>query len=430
MRIGMRITTKNAGVRCRTKRWILLTLIGVLPSLAFPLNGSADAAGQGADVMMVLDLSGSMQSRGGARRYEALFEWMNGFTTTKDRVGVVAMGYGARLVSEFVACGGFSLQSVKKALIQREKFTDVAAGLESAYYQLKSTPTSDRRRIIILYSDAQIDMPGGPWASQNAMRYIVEKLMPAMKEERIQIVAVVPSGLKANFQLLHQLSSETSGAYYRGLPADASAVRREIDAPVVKAKNRVERAISAPITPAVQPVKPHPSKAETKKVSGAQKVVVERVVQGGVASWMVVLLAIFGVAILAVLGAVVFLFRSTRQHPDTSHELVQVLEDMQSLRRLTANKDELEAPAPPDYFDDEKDTTAAEEEADEALSLSTVSPFLEYEDTDSMPQAAPADEIASKPAFDIDGEEDPNLSLSTMETLIGGIAPDVEKQNE
>ena len=412
--------------RLQTKLWFLGrgTLFATILVALCGLSTMANAATRPpSDVATVLDLSGSMNTSEGADRFEALFNWVGAAVIPGDRVSVVAMGTGAHEISPLTAVGD-SFVVPDNVPRKREKYTNLAAGLENAYYQLQASSDIGRERVILLYSDAKIDMPGGEWDSRNSMRYLLDSLIPSLKAARIRVVAVVPEGLDADFQLLHELSGSTGGAYYRGLPASTAALFPEKrESPV--SEKIVAQAAPAVATPAPQETASVSVPASPEQAASVQTQVVERVVHEGPAGWMIVLFAVFGVVLLGVVGVMVVMFRAARTDPESEDTLVRMLDDVHALKELTAKH------RTSTILEDEE--AVAEELPDPdsgKLSVSLVSGFLDFEDTKQEPRKGGSDDIVAKPVFGTDAvEEDQNMSLSTMETMLGLPASN-EKHNE
>lgn len=409
------------------------------PVIAGKTAGKADGE-TAADIVVVLDLSGSMKSNGGEERFGSFFQWVDTFVTSADRVGVVGMGHGAKLIAPLTPKEQFSFEEYTKKLEERAKFTDVAAGLENAYYELKTNSAPNATKVILLLSDAQIDMPKGLWDLENSTRYMHNSLIPAMKRENVKIISIVPEGLKANFPLLQELANGTGGVYYRGLPANAVGVRTtylkdsaaastEMAVPTpqgkdvvqaTKLKNETQTARAAPRKKAetANSAENHQPAAQT---AGGETLRMELMILGGV--------LLFGFALVFVAIFVLFKrlgtssgdveFEEPMESPEdsASHEALQsVLEEVQSLKQESHRSDvESKQYMTEEDAGDELDFG----EPQENLSVSLVAPYLDYEKIISEHPLGPSDEISSKPAFAMEESEDTNLSVSNMETLIG-----------
>ena len=382
--------------------------------------------------MVVVDLSGSMKTRGGADRYTSLFEWLAEHTKSDDRIGVVAMGYGARLVAPLTPKSELDMESMKPGLKDREKFTDVAAGLESAFYQLRMNESPEREKVILLYSDAQIDMPGGDWDERDAKRYLLEQLNSDMKEKQIRFIGVVPDGLKANFRLLHELAGHTGGMYFRGIPKDGAALlpRFEETSTVTppSTSETIEPRARTPI-PATTP-EPPPAAAPAPpplQVSNAKTAVTD-VPESQTPNWIIILTIMFGIAVLGMFGIVLYLFtKQGRRPPQEIEALSQVLDDVHNLKQMTSKR-RVSSTAAPAF--DAMDTGQEEDEPDfgepkDAISVSLVSPFLDYPERLSTEPADVMGQLTETSAM----SDDDNFSISNMETLLGAEPVNTEEQD-
>ncbi|MBN2342697.1 MAG: VWA domain-containing protein [Deltaproteobacteria bacterium] len=389
-----------------------------------------------ADIVVVLDLSGSMKSTGEGDRFDAFIRWNESFTNEADRIAVVAMGHGAKLVAPLKEKSAFSFSDYREQLNHRAKYTDVAAGLENAYYELKTNGRSDASKIILLVSDAQIDMPKGQWDLDNSLRYLHDSLIPAMQREKMKLIAIVPEGLKANFPLLQELAAGTDGVYFRGLPADAVAVREthlNSEASQQPAVPKIATAQPKQAPSALQAnsvrkpvVKKNPSPVEQNSQLNALVPPTAPQTNSTIDGfWLLVGILVGGFVLVFVALGVLFR-KSSNRHSAKNDELMEVLEEVQSLKKASR-----ESEVQSRQFVEDNDESGELDfgEPKEQLSVSMVAPFLDYEQIGSEPPPSPIDEIVSKPAFAADDFEDSSLSVSNMETLIGtASAPLHEKE--
>ena len=399
---------------------------------------NGDKNGNTADIIVVLDMSGSMKTADDNGRFDSFFSWVSAFASSRDQLGIVAMGNGSKLIAPLTGNDRFAFADYSDKLNKRAKYTDVAAGLENAYYELKNNARKNSQKIILLYSDAQIDMPKGMWDMENSLRYLNTSLIPSMRKEGIQLIAIVPDGLKANFQLLQELTSATNGVYYRGLPDDAVATRQlqlhsaaavEQDRPQSKksASSRSDKSIGSPVTtkPSAPPVAgvdtrskkadaPAPTRATASETSADGGIGIQFLLFG------FILLLGFGV----LFTAIAVLFKRTAGHKaESSDELVDMLHELQSIKTVT-ERSEIRAEALETDLDEDGEPDFGEPK--ERLSVSLISPFLDYEEAKGTIRRPPTDEIAIRPAFSDEHTDDLSLSVSNMETLIGTGLPEVE----
>ncbi|MBN2718046.1 MAG: VWA domain-containing protein [Deltaproteobacteria bacterium] len=421
-----------------TPPWLkfALTMAAICIALSSGRMANADAQYTVAltDIMIVLDLSGSMGAEENDDRFDAFFSWITAFSTPKDRVGIVAMGNGSKLLAPLTEWENFRFADYRKKLRQRAKYTDVAAGLENAYYELKNNTRENSSRLIILFSDAQIDMPKGMWDMENSLRYLHDSLVPSMKQEHIQLLAVVPDGLKANFQLLQELTSATNGAYFRGVPGDAVAIRQQFFTRAkTVSKGNPSTGVKSPTATSPEPLDPLPKPsvkiAKTAPLPhSTQGTSATPVVSGhnppSFVTEFMVLGAILLLGFAIVLTAIVILFKRTAGSKDAqADELVDMLHELQSLK-TDAQKSALDTDVFNDNIDGDDEPDFGEPQ--DRLSVSLISPFLDYQEARGAIRKRPVDEIAIKPAFSEEHTGDINLSVSNMETLIGTGVPEVE----
>jgi hypothetical protein len=384
-----------------------------------------------ADIVVVLDLSGSMEAaddEDNNNRFSALFTWTGSFTVPGDRIAVVTMGNGSKLISSLQPKAQFSFADHAGKLKRRARYTDVAAGLENAYYQLKTNARPDAVKLILMLSDAQIDMPRGMWDLENSMRYLHDSLIPSMKKENITLISIVPDGLKANFPLLQELSDGTGGVYYRGLPGDVVAVRRQHLRPLTATVAPSEKE-----TPAVSPVastaeknlKPTASATDAApmEVKSEKPATQSTQADNSMRLEFIVLGGILLLGFTLILGAIMVLFKRTAARPVGDDEITDVLEEVQALKSEATQSERLATQLESDMADDDDPDFG---EPRERLSVSMVSPFLDYEEARAVVRKRPTDEIAVKPVFSVEPAEEANLSVSNMETLIGTASPMVD----
>ncbi|MBN2525189.1 MAG: VWA domain-containing protein [Deltaproteobacteria bacterium] len=428
-------TTKNVLHQLHLRRpsvqLICAAIVTAIVCVAPDTRASEDHS---ADIIVVLDLSGSMKSDDTADRFNAFFSWASTFKVKGDRIGIVAMGNGARLIAPLTEAAEIDFAKLSNRLKRRAKYTDVAAGLENAYYELKNNSRPKVAKLILLYSDAQIDMPKGTWDMENSLRYLRGSLIPSLSQEQIGLLAIVPDGLKANFPLLQEMAVGTNGVYYRGLPPDAVATRHKIlQKQYYQTETPAAIAAGAPkatphpqlplpsesqseSAPPVLKTKAEPSESPTAAGSGVPKEV------GGIGIGFLVLAGVLLMGFTIMLVALAVLFRRTRQPaPTRKEELVDVLQELQSLKSETEKSGmyvrqiahDMDADGEPNFG-----------EPQDELSLSMVTPFLDYEEAKAVihRQHPVVDEIAASPAFEHKDAENGNLSVSTMETLIGTAA--------
>ena len=290
--------------------WLAWILVGIaLPAPAQPGN---PADRRSIDLVLALDLSGSMGVN--KARYTDMFSWVSNFGQVGDRIGVVAFGSSNQVLEEMKPFEQFKLAPVERALTQGAKYTDLAAGLEQAYYVLKRNVRPGAAHLILLFSDGRIDLPGGVEAAKASERYLREVLLSAMINEKIQMFAFVPKGLSGDYLFLHELTEKTGGDYSRGLPENPGPFRRQYLANLELSSR------------AAQPASP-------KALERAQPSEASLPRQESATTKLVVVIVIMGVIILAfILWLVILVIRPSQQARKQSKALASVLSEVQSLR--------------------------------------------------------------------------------------------------
>ncbi len=224
---------------------LLLTLFAVV-LLSLPC-GSVEA-GVRFDAVVVLDLSGSMNRGKGRDHFQRVLGWLVSSGEPGDRLGIVTFGKDAKVEAKLEAISKFHPDLYSERFKGRARFTNLAAGLEQAYYLLKEGGRPGAARWIILISDGEVSIPGGQQAITRSERYLLGGLSAAMVKARVRLFAIIPKGYTADFPLLQELTTKNDGDYFRGLP-------KSIDA--LAGSGSVS---PAPVT--APPKKPTPAKAQ------------------------------------------------------------------------------------------------------------------------------------------------------------------------
>ena len=307
-------STRGTGNRHRLRT--LIACSGRLSGLAFiclltllPAHGSVELQTSEAaamDLVMVMDISGSMGKDQRIERYREVLHWVGGLGRPEDRVGVLTFGNQYYVELELGAVKGFDPALLDRRLENKDKYTDLAAGLEHAYYLLKTTARKNVARWILLFSDGQISLPGGTEAEAKSKQYLRTVLMPAAKREGIRILVFIPDQVSSDWQFLQELAEGTGGDYFRGLPGSAFSLHTLQGGPAVQKTAKVP-----------PPAKPAP----VAKLPSTKKAMVTTMLPIGGGA------VVLGLATFLVLH---FHIRSRRQDQD----LVSMLEEVQTVREL------------------------------------------------------------------------------------------------
>ena len=201
------------------KLWFML-LVAVLCALPC---GRAEAD-QRFDAVLVLDLSGSMVRGKGRDHLQSVLQWLVNKGKPGDRLGIVTFGKDAKVEARLQAISKFHPDLYSARFEGKARFTNLAAGLEQAYYLLKEGGRPGVSRWIILISDGKVSIPGGTQAIARSERYLLGGLSAAMIKARVRLFAIIPKGYTADFPLLQELTTKNDGDYFRGLPHSLKAL--------------------------------------------------------------------------------------------------------------------------------------------------------------------------------------------------------------
>jgi len=274
--------------------------------------------------VLVLDMSGSMGREQRSQHFRDSLRWLVKSGTKRDRLGIVSFGRRARVEQELRYLGNFQYDKFVAGFKGKAQPTNLAAGLEQAYYLLKDKGRPKVNQWILLISDGKISIPGGKKAIERSRHYLLTGLIPALAKARIRLFAVVPKGYSADFLLLQQLATKTEGDYFRGLPKNFSALHLPLpDPPRTKTKKKEHT----------------PKKAPAKKPQAITKVTTSPppAPRPQQMPTMVKLAIALVVAMVCAL-----LFFAVRRRPGASrHDLRSILGEIQTLRQEIIEEAEL-----------------------------------------------------------------------------------------
>lgn len=198
----------------------LLKLLLAL-SYIWLLMPSIVKADSGADVRIIIDVSGSMKYNDPENLRAPGMRLLGGLMPGDAESGVWTF---ARYVNMLVP-----MQQADDAWRQRVQqksseihshglFTDIEQALKKATANVKTTDSA-RQRSIILLSDGLVDLHQGKAASENSRQNIINKLLPEIKQKGFRIHTIALSE-EADHELLKQLSMATDGWYHQVDNAD------------------------------------------------------------------------------------------------------------------------------------------------------------------------------------------------------------------
>ncbi|WP_319521628.1 FHA domain-containing protein [uncultured Desulfosarcina sp.] len=240
-------------VRLWSRLCIFLATAGLLVTLALqPCRSMAATGGGLVDAVLVIDNSGSMRKNDPEfLTPETVSAFLNRLPDT-TRVGMVLFDQRARLLQSLTQLSDpearHQLSSSLKKIDYRGKFTDSAAGIERAAYELKNDGRKEARKSIIFLTDGIVDT-GDRQKDAELTQWLKTDLTAECNAAGIRILGIAFTE-NADFPLIQALASRTGGAYYR-------ATRPEDIADVL---DRIQ-ALLPPEPPPALPAEPAPPKA-------------------------------------------------------------------------------------------------------------------------------------------------------------------------
>lgn len=242
-------------------RWFMLTMAVLLwvvslaaASTPIPENGLVD-------VMVVIDNSGSMRKNDPhfltPKTVRTFLEQLPEGT----RVGMVLFDERARLLQPLIeltdADAMKRLADNLEKIDYHGKFTDSAAGIERAAYELKTNGRSGARKSIVFLTDGIVDT-GDRKKDAALTQWLKADLSADCRASQVRILGIAFTD-NADFPLIQTLASRTEGAYFRATnPEDIAVVLDRIQALLSPSEPQIpaaaEEPSSAPQHTAAEPV--------------------------------------------------------------------------------------------------------------------------------------------------------------------------------
>lgn len=213
---------------------VLFMVAGLLATGSLQPCRSAAATGEGlVDAVLVIDNSGSMRKNDPEfltpKTVSAFLDRLPDAT----RVGMVLFDQHARLLRPLTQLSSpearQQISSSLKKVDYRGKFTDSAAGIERAVYELKNDGRKQARKSIIFLTDGIVDT-GDRQKDAELTQWLKTDLTAECNTAGIRILGIAFTE-NADFPLIQALASRTGGAYYRAThPEDIADVLDRIQA--------------------------------------------------------------------------------------------------------------------------------------------------------------------------------------------------------
>lgn len=196
------------------------------------------------DVIVVLDNSGSMRGNDPARLAgPAVAEFIKA-QPPDTRVGLILFTGDPRLVMPLTPAEVAADGDAQRALEQfnyRGAWTQTAAAVERALYELRNEARPEARRVIVLMTDGLIDT-GDARRDAELNRWLRQDLAAQAAKDKVSIFGIAFTE-RADYQLLQSLASTTGAEYFRVLNASG----------IARALQGIESSLSAaPPQPAVE----------------------------------------------------------------------------------------------------------------------------------------------------------------------------------
>ncbi len=232
-------------------------LIVAALSLFVALDGAHAYAAAPRDVMLVLDNSGSMRTNDPARlSVSAVTDFIRS-QPVETRVGIVVFADAPRLVQPLADVVPGEREHLLAGLDNLDfsgQWTETAAAVERALYELRVNGRDEAGKAIILMTDGIIDT-GNEQRDLEKARWLREMLTVQARDEGVRIFGIAFTE-NADYQLLQSISQATHGDYFRALRAqDVAGVLGSIDRVLSQSapREQAEEFIAeepAPATPA------------------------------------------------------------------------------------------------------------------------------------------------------------------------------------
>lgn len=243
---------------------ILFVVAGLAAAGLLQPCRSAAATGEAlVDAVLVIDNSGSMRKNDPEfLTPKTVSEFLDRLPDT-TRVGMVLFDQRARLLQPLIQLSDpkarTQLSSSLKKVDYRGKFTDSAAGIERAAYELKNDGRKQARKSIIFLTDGIVDT-GDRQKDAELTQWLKTDLTAECNTAGIRILGIAFTE-NADFPLIQALASRTGGAYYRATrPEDIADVLDRIQALLPPEPPALT------VEPATPQVMPAPSKASPSSV--------------------------------------------------------------------------------------------------------------------------------------------------------------------
>jgi len=167
------------------------------------------------DVMLVLDNSGSMRKNDPSRlAVESVRQFIRS-QPDDTRVGIIVFATGAELAMPLTRADAGDFGPALRRLDYRGRWTETAAAVERALYELRQEGRANADKAIVLMTDGLIDT-GNRQKDAELNAWLRNNLAPQAAREKVRIYGIAFTEA-ADYQLLQSLATGTEGDYFRVL---------------------------------------------------------------------------------------------------------------------------------------------------------------------------------------------------------------------
>ena len=224
----------NKGIGSTLAHWLRLLALGIFTVCIVNSSVGLSMADTGAmDVVFVIDNSGSMRKNDPRFLTPKTVRSFLNELSADARVGMVLFDERARLLLPLSSFSDpISHKNVDESLAKidyRGKFTDSAAGIERAVYELKTNGRPQAQQSIIFLTDGIVDT-GDRRKDRELTDWLKTDLATECNKAGIRILGIAFTE-NADFPLIQALASRTGGTYFRApRPEDIAEVLTRIQA--------------------------------------------------------------------------------------------------------------------------------------------------------------------------------------------------------
>ncbi|HET7922094.1 MAG TPA: VWA domain-containing protein, partial [Gammaproteobacteria bacterium] len=182
---------------------------------------------------------------------------VNDFVTSQGadtRISIIEFSTKPHILLPLTPLTTDSRALIQTALTQIDysgQWTDIAAGLERAVYELGNSDREGAQKFIILMTDGHVDV-GSEIRNNEKINWINQSLIPDAARQHIRIFSIAFTE-QADYELLQTLAAKTGADYFRAFSGgELVGIFQRIGATLLNA--RLARAAQPePVTPAAAP---------------------------------------------------------------------------------------------------------------------------------------------------------------------------------